>query len=39
MISPRLRRWWPVVNLVVTGSILYYVFTFVPISDIEYCRF
>ncbi len=34
MISPRLQRWWPVVKLVVTGSILYYVFTFVPIRNV-----
>jgi uncharacterized protein (TIRG00374 family) len=34
MISPRLRRWWPVVKLVVTGSILYYIFSFVPLGDV-----
>jgi uncharacterized membrane protein YbhN (UPF0104 family) len=34
MISPRLRRWWPAVMLAVTGSILYYVFTFVPIGNV-----
>ncbi len=34
MIAPRLPRWWPVVKLVVTGSILYAVFSFVPIGDV-----